>query len=75
MHRVAEIRRTRVSGRMDNHERHVGEDWVVSLQGESFPVTIAADRDGVDRELRRRHGTMRVTSDWVPGNKLARFVG
>jgi propionyl-CoA carboxylase alpha chain len=26
MHRVAEIRRTRVSGRMDNHERRVGSD-------------------------------------------------
>src|SRR6056297_1817627 len=43
MHRVAEIRRTRVSGRMDNHERHVGEDWVVSLQGISFEVSIDAD--------------------------------
>ena len=30
MHRVAEIRRTRVSGRMDNHERKVGKRWVVS---------------------------------------------
>ena len=29
MYRVAEIRRTRVSGRMDNHERKVGQDWVV----------------------------------------------
>ncbi|MDP5347185.1 MAG: acetyl-CoA carboxylase biotin carboxylase subunit, partial [Paracoccaceae bacterium] len=27
MHRVAEIRRARVSGRMDNHERKVGSDW------------------------------------------------
>ena len=37
---VAEIRRTRISGRMDNHERHVGADWVVSLQGESHEVTV-----------------------------------
>ncbi len=29
MHRLAEIRRTRISGRMDNHERKVGSDWVV----------------------------------------------
>ncbi len=36
MHRVAEIRRTRVSGRMDNHERHVGDDWVVALQGQTY---------------------------------------
>ncbi|MCB4379051.1 acetyl/propionyl/methylcrotonyl-CoA carboxylase subunit alpha, partial [Synechococcus sp. MU1644] len=30
MHRVAEIRRARVSGRMDNHERKVGKDWNVT---------------------------------------------
>ncbi|MBE0454513.1 MAG: acetyl/propionyl/methylcrotonyl-CoA carboxylase subunit alpha [Roseovarius sp.] len=72
MHRVAEIRRTRVSGRMDNHERHVGEDWVVTLQGESYPVTIAADRDG--STIRFADGTgMRVTSDWTPGDQLARL--
>ena len=37
MNRVAEIRRTKVSGRLDNHERKVGDDWVVTLQGTSFP--------------------------------------
>jgi len=70
MHRVAEIRRTRVSGRMDNHERRVGADWVVSLQGQSLGVTIEADHDGstVTFEDGKR---MRVTSDWTPGNQLA----
>ena len=29
MNRVAEIRRTKISGRMDNHERRVGDNWVV----------------------------------------------
>src|SRR5690606_26918619 len=28
MNRVAEIRRTRISGTMDNHQRRVGDDWV-----------------------------------------------
>ncbi|MGL4279956.1 MAG: acetyl-CoA carboxylase biotin carboxylase subunit, partial [Albidovulum sp.] len=28
MNRVAEIRRTRISGTMDNHTRKVGDDWV-----------------------------------------------
>ncbi len=70
MHRVAEIRRTRVSGRMDNHERHVGDDWVVSLQGDDHPVTIAADRDG--SVVTFADGTaMRVESDWTPGDQLA----
>ena len=70
MHRVAEIRRTRVSGRMDNHERRVGEDWVVSLQGEEFAVKIAADPNGSTVEF--ADGThKRVASSWTPGDQLA----
>ncbi|WP_417473491.1 acetyl-CoA carboxylase biotin carboxylase subunit [Leisingera sp.] len=70
MHRVAEIRRTRVSGRMDNHERKVGTDWVVSLQGQSYPVVIDADRDGAT--VRFEDGeALRVSSDWTPGDQLA----
>ncbi|MGK7754612.1 MULTISPECIES: acetyl-CoA carboxylase biotin carboxylase subunit [unclassified Roseovarius] len=70
MHRVAEIRRTRVSGRMDNHERRVGEDWVVSLQGISFEVSIDADRDGAT-VIFADGGSHRVSSGWTPGDALA----
>jgi len=70
MHRVAEIRRTRVSGRMDNHERRVGSNWCVTAQGESFEVEIDADQDG--STIRFIDGSsMRVTSDWTPGDQLA----
>ncbi|MGJ8621547.1 MAG: acetyl-CoA carboxylase biotin carboxylase subunit [Yoonia sp.] len=72
MHRVAEIRRTRISGRMDNHERHVGADWVVSLQGASHPVTIKADKSGADVMIDDKE--MRVESDWAPGEPLARLM-
>ena len=72
MHRVAEIRRTRVSGRMDNHERHVGEDWVVSLQGAHFAVTIAADREGSTVTF-KDGSSHRVMSGWTPGDQLARL--
>jgi propionyl-CoA carboxylase alpha chain len=73
MHRVAEIRRTRVSGRMDNHERRVGTDWVVTLQGTDFDMVIAADHDG--STVRLSDGReMRVTSDWTPGDSLARLM-
>jgi len=73
MNRVAEIRRTRISGTMDNHERHVGENWVVSLQGAHHPVRIAADKAGSsvtfdDGEI------LRVESDWTPGQPLARLM-
>ena len=70
MFRVAEIRRTRISGTMGNHERRVGTDWVVALQGAEFPVTIAADRAG--STVTFADGTaMRVASDWTPGQPLA----
>jgi len=72
MNRVAEIRRTRISGTMDNHQRRVGDDWVVSLQGESHAVRIEADREGstVHFPDGSKH---RVTSDWTPGQPLARL--
>ena len=72
MHRVAEIRRTRVSGRMSNHERKVGAEWVVNIQGEDIPVEIEADHDGstVHFDDGRTH---RVASDWTPGDSLARL--
>jgi propionyl-CoA carboxylase alpha chain len=72
MHRVAEIRRARISGRMDNHERRVGTDWVVTLQKTSFPVKIDADRTGAT--VRFEDGQkMRVVSNWTPGQPLARL--
>jgi len=73
MHRVAEIRRARVSGRMDNHERKVGADWNVTLQGHSFDVTIEADQTGAT--VRFEDGSdMRVSGDWTPGDKLAQMT-
>nr|WP_321252119.1 acetyl/propionyl/methylcrotonyl-CoA carboxylase subunit alpha [uncultured Ruegeria sp.] len=70
MHRVAEIRRTRVSGRMDNHERKVGTEWTVTLQGQEFDTTIAADPEGSTVSF--ADGTVhRVSSDWTPGDQLA----
>ena len=70
MHRVSEVRRTRVSGRMDNHERKVGVDWVVTLQGANWPVQIEADHAG--STVRFEDGaTYRVSGDWTPGDVLA----
>ena len=73
MHRVAEIRRTRVSGRMDNHERKVGDDWVVTAQGARMDVTVNADKDGATVQL-KDGASLRVESDWTPGDSLARVM-
>ncbi|QFU09349.1 Acetyl-/propionyl-coenzyme A carboxylase alpha chain [Rhodobacteraceae bacterium THAF1] len=70
MNRVAEIRRTRISGRMDNHERRVGSEWVVVVQGQEIPLTIDADREGATVRL-ENGATHRITSDWMPGQPLA----
>ncbi|MFY0635916.1 MAG: acetyl/propionyl/methylcrotonyl-CoA carboxylase subunit alpha [Vannielia sp.] len=71
MYRLAEIRRSRVSGRMDNHERKVGSDWVVSVAGETLVTEIAADRGGATVAF-SDGSTHRVSSDWTPGDSLAR---
>lgn len=73
MNRVKEIRRARVSGRLDNHERHVGESWNVALQGESFDVTIAADQAGSTVTF-ADGAVLRVTGDWTPGDQLAQMT-
>ncbi|MEP2641909.1 acetyl/propionyl/methylcrotonyl-CoA carboxylase subunit alpha [Roseobacter sp.] len=73
MHRVAEIRRARVSGRMDNHERKVGALWNVRLQGLSLDVEIDADQDG--STVRFEDGTsLRVNGAWTPGDQLAEMT-
>ena len=72
MNRMAEIRRARISGRMDNHERVVGTEWVINLQDESLPASIAADREGATVSLAGQE--FRITSDWRPGAPLARLM-
>ncbi|MDP4990036.1 MAG: acetyl/propionyl/methylcrotonyl-CoA carboxylase subunit alpha [Marivita lacus] len=73
MNRVAEIRRARISGTLDNHERRVGEDWNVALQGQDYDVTVAADHDG--STVRFADGSdIRVSGDWTPGDPLARMT-
>jgi propionyl-CoA carboxylase alpha chain len=73
MNRVAEIRRTRISGTMDNHRRHVGEDWIVELAGEAHCIAIAADRAGSTVHF-ADGPPLRVESDWTPGQTLARLT-
>ena len=73
MNRVAEIRRTRISGTIDHHERKVGDDWVVTLGGSRHDVTIHADRDG-STVVFGDGASLRVTSDWTPGMPLARLM-
>ncbi|MBN9887473.1 acetyl-CoA carboxylase biotin carboxylase subunit [Salipiger abyssi] len=73
MNRVAEIRRARISGTLDNHERKVGDEWNIALQGQEFAVSIAADKQGAT--VRFADGAeIRVDGDWTPGQSLAHMT-
>ena len=70
MNLVAEIRRTKISGRMDNHERRVGDDWVVQISGKVFSVNVSADTNGANVIFEDKT-SIRITGDWFPGKKIA----
>ncbi|MFV0336113.1 MAG: biotin/lipoyl-containing protein, partial [Tropicimonas sp.] len=69
MFRVAEIRRTRITGTMDNHKRKVGTEWIVVVDGTEFPVTIEANKHGTTVIFEDRRIGMK--SRWTPGDTLA----
>jgi propionyl-CoA carboxylase alpha chain len=73
MHRVAEIRRTQVSGRMDNHERCVGNNWVVTLGSETYALRVSADPEGATVRFEDT-AEIRVVSEWTPGDMLAEIT-
>ena len=73
MNRVAEIRRTKISGRMDNHERRVGDDWVVQIAGKVFLVNVLADTTGAN-VIFEDETSIRISGDWLPGKKLANMT-
>jgi propionyl-CoA carboxylase alpha chain len=73
MNRVAEIRRTKISGRMDNHERRVGDNWVVTLQNNKYELNIFADQLG-STVLFEDGLRIRVEGSWTPGDQLANML-
>ena len=73
MNRVAEIRRTKISGRMDNHERRVGDAWVVQIAGKVFLLNVLADTAGAN-VIFEDETSIRISGDWLPGKKLANMT-
>ncbi|AGI66849.1 biotin carboxylase AccC [Octadecabacter antarcticus 307] len=72
MNRVCEIRRAQISGRMDNHERVIGKDWTVTINGRAMTAQVEADRQGATVTI--DGATFRVESDWTPGQPLAKLL-
>ena len=49
-----------------------GENWVVVLNGQEFPVRVRADKGGSTVQVNGR--ALRVESDWRPGQSLGRLT-
>ncbi len=72
MHRFAEIRRTKISGRIDHHVRRVGNEWTVKINKEE--INLALDPFETGCRVKLNHGKkLEITSDWTPGQSLAEF--
>ncbi|MBD0413779.1 acetyl-CoA carboxylase biotin carboxylase subunit [Oryzicola mucosus] len=62
-----------VSGALANHPRTVGKDWVVTLAGHSFPVSVR-DEGSKTTVVFGEETPLTISSDWLPGRPHASFV-
>ena len=66
-------RAAQISGTIGNHRRVVGRDWVVTLAGREFPVSVTSDGDGT--AIRFADGVKAtVAGGWQPGQPHAHFT-
>ena len=74
MNMIAQLRRTRISGTIENHKRRVGSDWVVAMDGRQHAMKLKARNEGAKIRLRDAHGAkgakLNVVTEWRPGNPL-----
>jgi propionyl-CoA carboxylase alpha chain len=72
VHIKREQRAGQISGTMENHQRHLSKDWIVTLAGQALPITITAENKLVDMSIaggKPKH----VNSVWQPGDMLGKF--
>ena len=74
MNAIAQLRRTRISGALDNHKRRVGRDWVVTLDEREFRVRMKLRDDGATVRFRDEAGEtthkLKVDTAWRPGQTV-----
>ncbi|NGN43088.1 acetyl/propionyl/methylcrotonyl-CoA carboxylase subunit alpha [Mesorhizobium sp. CGMCC 1.15528] len=69
----AQKRSVLISGSMDNHRRIIGSDWVATLAGDSFAITVR--EEGGKTIVSFGDGpSISVASDWLPGRSHAQFT-
>ncbi len=73
IHHVRESRATQISGTIGNHRRVLGKDWVVTLGGFTFPVTLESSAEG--QRVRFMDGAaLDVSGGWQPGDCHGEFT-
>ncbi len=66
-------RAVQISGTIGNHRRTLGRDWVVTLAGREFPVSVTSGEDGT--AIRFADGAKStVAGGWLPGQPHAHFT-
>ncbi len=66
-------RAVQISGTIGNHRRVIGRDWVVTLNGQEFPVSVATSEDGT--AIRFADGKKStVAAGWLPGQAHTHFT-
>ncbi|MCZ6617004.1 MAG: acetyl/propionyl/methylcrotonyl-CoA carboxylase subunit alpha [Gammaproteobacteria bacterium] len=68
IHRRFVDRSADMTGQIRRFERKIGDDWVVMLDGEQFPVTVCSVADGF--EVIHGESVYRITTDWRFGEPL-----
>ena len=58
---------------MDNHERRVGDNWIVTLQNKKYELKIVADQLGSTVQF-TNGDKIRVEGRWTPGDQLAKML-
>ncbi len=72
IHIKREQRAGLISGTMENHKRHMGKDWIVTLGKTALPVAITAENGVIDMSVagaKAKH----VNSAWKPGDTIGIF--
>ncbi|MCY4099793.1 MAG: acetyl/propionyl-CoA carboxylase subunit alpha, partial [Rhodobacteraceae bacterium] len=72
MHRFSEIRRTRISGRLANHMRKVGNDWIARINQTELNISLDPFANGCRVNVNNAR-ELTITSTWTPGKTLAEF--
>ena len=66
-------RAVQISGTIGNHRRVIGSEWVVTLNGEEFPVSVATSEDGTAIRFADDTKTA-VAGGWLPGQAHTHFT-